>query len=181
MTHRASLGDPRVTRSHQRLRDALLSLTLERGWDDVSVQQVCERAGVGRSTFYVHFADREDLLLGAFQSDHIVPRQLRPEPLAFVRPLIEHVGAHRTLYSALAGTSCEVAVNRRFKQVVANLIDRDLDVRAASAQRESAIRYLTGAFCETLTHWLAQRNAASSGELEQLLKQYSRPVFERLS
>lgn len=181
MTQRTSFSDPRVARSHQRLRDALLALTIERGWDDVSVQQVCERAGVGRSTFYVHFADREELLLAAFQSDHIVPRRLRPEALAFVRPLVEHVGQQRTLYSALAGSSCEVVVNRRFKEVVANLIERDLTSQAAqlSPQRTAAVRYLTGAFCETLTHWLEQRNAPSSFEIEQLLKNYSRPVFER--
>lgn len=179
MPHPPSLSDPRIARSQQRLRDALLELTLERGWDDVSVQQICARAGVGRSTFYVHFADREELLLAAFRSEHIVPRRLQPEPLAFVRPLLEHVGGHRPLYNALVGTSCERAVHRRFHQVVASLIDRDLTKHAANpgSQRPTALRYLTGAFCETLTHWLEQRNAPSSCEMEQLLKQYSRPVF----
>ena len=177
MHHRTACTDPRVMRSHQRLRDALLALTLERGWDDVSVQQICERASVGRSTFYVHFADREDLLLSSFQSDHIVPRRRWSEPLAFVHPLVQHVAEHRTLYQALSGTSCEPAVNRRFKEVVATLIDRDLTTHVA--KRTPTVHYLTGAFCETLTHWLKQRNAPSTSEIELLLKQYSKPVFEQ--
>lgn len=182
MTYRLSARDPRVMRSQARLRDALLALTLERGWDEVSVQQVCERAGVGRSTFYVHFADREDLLLGAFRSDHIVPRRLAPrEPLAFVQPLVAHVDQHRALYGRLVGSSCEPAVHRRFTQVVADMVEADLAAcTAASLPRTAATRYLTGAFCETLTFWLAQRTGPTAIEIERMLKQFSTPVFERL-
>jgi len=181
MSHRVALSDPRVARTRERLREALIALTLQRGWDDVSVQSVCARAGVGRSTFYVHFADREDLLLASFQSGHIVPRVQRSEPLAFVQPLVEHVAAQRALYDKLVGTSCERVVQRRFTSVVAEIIERDLAAHcAATLQRTAAARYLTGAFRETLTHWLAQAKGPSDAELVQMLKQFSRPVFERL-
>lgn len=183
MTYRTSHRDPRLVRTQERLRDALLALTLEHGWDGVSIKQVCERAGVGRSTFYVHFADREDLLLAAFRKDHIAPPgAMARDPLAFVQPLVEHVGAHRALYGVLVGTSCERAVNRRFTEVVAEMIEAALKTyAAASSQRTAALRYLTGAFCETLTYWLEQRNGPSAAELEGMLRQFSKPVFERLS
>jgi AcrR family transcriptional regulator len=183
MSDRTSHRDPRLVRTHERLREALLSLTLEYGWDGVSVQQVCERAGVGRSTFYVHFADREDLLLATFRSDHIVShRTTAREPLAFVQPLVEHVGEHRGLYGMLVGTSCERAVTRRFGEVVSDMIEGDLSTHAAaSSRRTAAVRYLTGAFCETLTFWLEQQSGPSAAELEGMLKQFSMPVFERLS
>ena len=58
--------DRRVRRTRRALRDALLELTLERGWDEVNVLDVCERADVARSTFYTHFADKEELLLSGF-------------------------------------------------------------------------------------------------------------------
>lgn len=181
MNHRRA-HDPRVVRSQERLRAALLSLTLERGWDDVSVQDVCARAGVGRSTFYVHFADREDLLLAAFRSDHIVPRRtLLREPFAFVQPLVAHVDEHRSLYRALVGTSCEPRVNERFRHVVAELVEAELSARARpSLQRTAATRYLAGAVCETLTFWLGQRERPAAREIERLLTQFSLPVVERL-
>jgi hypothetical protein len=54
--------DRRVRRSRQVLHQALVELVLERGWDRVTVQAVCDRARVGRSTFDVHFADKEEHL-----------------------------------------------------------------------------------------------------------------------
>lgn len=182
MTDRIPSLDPRVARSQDLLRDALLSLTLERGWDGVSVQQICRRAGVGRSTFYVHFADREDLLLGAFQPEHIARRlPHRNAPLAFVRPLVEHVGQHRPLYNVLVGTSCERAVRRRFLQVLSDMVEADLASRAAaSVQRTTAVRFLTGAYFETLTFWLGGPNPAPASEIERMLRQFSAPVIERL-
>jgi Bacterial regulatory proteins, tetR family len=45
-------------------------LDLERGCDAVSVQDVCAKPDVGRSTFYLQFADKEDLLLSGFDNLH---------------------------------------------------------------------------------------------------------------
>lgn len=182
MTDRPPSLDPRAARSQQRLRDALFALTLERGWDDVSVQQVCERAGVGRSTFYVHFADREDLLLGAFQGEHIAPLPSRHnQPLAFVRPLVDHVEHHRELYNSLVGSSCERALRRRFLHVISDIVEAELAMRAgASIQRTTAVRFLAGAYVETLSFWLAGRNSAPASEIERMLRQFSAPVIERV-
>ena len=43
--------DRRSTRTRTALRDALLGLIAERGWDEIAVQDLCERANIGRSTF----------------------------------------------------------------------------------------------------------------------------------
>ena len=50
--------DERVRRTHQRLGSALVSLIQEKSIDDVTVQEVLDRASVGRSTFYLHFRDK---------------------------------------------------------------------------------------------------------------------------
>jgi len=55
--------DRRVLRTRQLLQDALVSLILEQGYDKVTVQDIIDRANVGRSTFYAHYQDKEDLLL----------------------------------------------------------------------------------------------------------------------
>ena len=47
--------DRRSLRTRTALRDALLGLIAERGWDEIAVQDLCERANIGRSTFYLHF------------------------------------------------------------------------------------------------------------------------------
>jgi AcrR family transcriptional regulator len=54
--------DRRVHRSRRTLWEALLALLHERDWADISVQMICDRADVARSTFYAHFQTKQDLL-----------------------------------------------------------------------------------------------------------------------
>ena len=58
--------DRRVQRTRQLLRDALVTLILEKGYQKITVQDLIDRANVGRSTFYSHFRDKEDLLFSGF-------------------------------------------------------------------------------------------------------------------
>ena len=50
----ASRSDPRVLRSRRALGDALVELLHERRFDDITVQDILDRASVGRATFYAH-------------------------------------------------------------------------------------------------------------------------------
>jgi AcrR family transcriptional regulator len=59
----AEKGDPRVRRTRDRLGDALVELLVEKSFDDITVHDVLERAGVSRSTFYTHYRDKNDLFL----------------------------------------------------------------------------------------------------------------------
>src|SRR5882757_9174805 len=59
--------DERIRRTHERLGSALVTLIQEKPIDEVTVQEVLDRASVGRSTFYLHFRDKDDLLLSQFE------------------------------------------------------------------------------------------------------------------
>ena len=73
--------DERARRTCQRLGEALLKLILEKPYEDVTVQEVLDRASVGRSTFYLHYRDKNDLLLsqleqfGEFMSTLLIVRK----------------------------------------------------------------------------------------------------------
>jgi len=58
--------DRRTRKTRQLLRSSLLVLLKERRYDDISVQDIIERADIARSTFYVHYADKDDLLTGQY-------------------------------------------------------------------------------------------------------------------
>lgn len=53
--------DRRIQRTRRQLNGALVALIIEKRFDDITVQNVIDRAGVGRSTFYSHFRDKEDV------------------------------------------------------------------------------------------------------------------------
>jgi AcrR family transcriptional regulator len=56
--------DKRIQKSKRQLLDAFVALIIERGYGNVTVQDIIDRAGVGRSTFYSHFENKEQLLRG---------------------------------------------------------------------------------------------------------------------
>ena len=60
-------ADPRVNRTKHALGAALVELMLERRFDDISVQDVLDRAEVGRGTFYTHFRNKDDLFLSSYE------------------------------------------------------------------------------------------------------------------
>jgi AcrR family transcriptional regulator len=100
--------DERIRRTRARLGDALVALIQEKAYGDVTVQEVLDRASVGRSTFYLHFRDKNDLLLsqletflemmstfldiGNEQSHRVLP----------VAEMFAHIGAENKIYRALA-------------------------------------------------------------------------------
>jgi AcrR family transcriptional regulator len=55
--------DARVRRTRDALGDALLTLMQEKAFETITVQEVLDRAGIGRSTFYAHYRDKNDLFL----------------------------------------------------------------------------------------------------------------------
>ncbi len=59
--------DPRVARTRKLIEEAFLQVLEEKGFEDLSVQDVAERAGINRVTFYSHFVDRYALLRHAIR------------------------------------------------------------------------------------------------------------------
>lgn len=60
--------DRRIQRSRKLLMDALIQLILDIGYQKITVQNIIDQANVGRSTFYAHFTDKENLLSSSFGS-----------------------------------------------------------------------------------------------------------------
>ena len=100
--------DERIRRTHERLGKALVQLIQEKPIDDVTVQEVLDRSSVGRSTFYLHFRDKNDLLLSQLEkfletmSASLSVRREVSHRVAPVAELFAHVGNQQRLYRALA-------------------------------------------------------------------------------
>ena len=58
-----NIPDRRVRRTQKSLHQALIALLLEKNYDTITVQEVLDRADVGRSTFYAHFQSKDELLM----------------------------------------------------------------------------------------------------------------------
>lgn len=52
----------RQTATKQHIREALIQLLLEEKFETISVSKLCQRAGINRGTFYLHYLDKFDLI-----------------------------------------------------------------------------------------------------------------------
>lgn len=180
--------DRRVARTQGALRDALVALILDRGWDDTSVQDVCDRANVGRSTFYAHFASKEKLLTSSFGALRQALRaqernssELRAPAFGFVRGLIEHAHENQRLFRAVIGKRSGLVVQRRFRLLLIELVGEDLAAGGIpKARREAAAHYIAGALFELLTWWIDSRSSLAPRELEAVFRELTIPVFGAL-
>lgn len=100
-------SDARIRRTHQSLGAALVELIREKPLDNITVQQVLDRADVGRSTFYLHFRDQHDLLLSQFEqfleamSTALILQKEQSLRVMPVAEMFAHIGEQKKLYRAL--------------------------------------------------------------------------------
>src|SRR5438105_3017412 len=100
--------DRRVLRTRDCLGDALIALMQEKPFDAITVQDVLDRAGVSRSTFYVHYRNKDDLFLS--DADEFLEAMATvlsrcedtSERVAPVREFFAHVAQRERLYTALS-------------------------------------------------------------------------------
>jgi len=110
----AKRRDRRVQRTQHFLRNALFSLIQEKGFESLSVQDIIDRADVGRATFYAHFDNKEDLLLSGFEDLRALLKERQRQALShgtifeerifgFSHEMLTHVNEHRHLFQAVVG------------------------------------------------------------------------------
>lgn len=162
--------DRRVERTKRLLADALQELLSELHYDDITVQAILDRADIGRSTFYSHFRNKDELLLGEFGCG----LDGDPVPLGEVQVfslLREQYG----LYRKLSGSEGLDAVSSRLKGWIRRA------VRQACRQCEAAPSsvapvdpvlvesFVTGAMMQVTEDWLAAGMPQSPERLEAQL------------
>jgi AcrR family transcriptional regulator len=134
--------DRRVRRTRRNLSEALLVLIVERGYDRITVQDILDRADVGRSTFYAHFRDKDALLLSSFDQlrddlrqdmDALTPGELPDDPAHPVSVVFQHAYDHRPIYRALCGRQGGNVVDGHLRAMFGDLLGDHLRPHLAAA------------------------------------------------
>src|SRR5262245_465000 len=121
--------DRRVRRTRRLLHQALIDLILERGYDKTTVSDILDRADVGRSTFYTHFRDKDELLVAGFDE---LQTQFELHAVDHGRPagdahcpalaLFTHAAEYHQLYRALCGRRGGDVAQRHLHRMVTELL-----------------------------------------------------------
>jgi AcrR family transcriptional regulator len=125
-------NDRRSKRTRQSLGDALVELMLEKRFDDITVQDILDRANIGRSTFYAHYTDKEQLLMGEIER---MIHQLNAYTTETGHPhngllpsleLIRHVQQQRRLMQAFMwGQGADMLI-KGFQEQVSKIVEQNL-------------------------------------------------------
>ena len=170
--------DRRIRRTRERLGAALIALIEEKAIHEVTIREVLNRAEVGRSTFYLHFQDKDDLLLSQMEdglqmwSNILSSRQEKSRRLAPVAEFFAHVASARKLYRSLVLSGRIQAFFDLAQGYFARGIARRLKEigRPSPSQRESDARShaLAGNLLSLLKWWLDRGAKEPAKDMDDL-------------
>ncbi|UQZ86099.1 transcriptional regulator BetI [Paenibacillus konkukensis] len=190
MTH--AKKDPRVIRTQRLLRAALIDLMEERELEQITVQDIAERATVKRATFYLHYEDKQALLtqcidellnelreqVDTAESDYESFDYLSGEPHpSFVR-LFHHISVHYNFYTAMLVKNRVAPFAEGLLKVIHEFVSRGIDRTEPddgnlTARREVVVKYVESAFLEVIIWWLERQMPYSESDMAAQLMNLS--------
>ena len=159
--------DRRVERTIAAINRALFELIAERGYDKTTVQNIIDRADVGRSTFYAHFDTKDDLLLSSLDRltadlDAHLPEPEPGGPLLPSLGLFVHVDSHHHIFDGLFRSRAIDLVTRETTAMLEARALRTLQARAGEGgeshpvDAEVRAAFAARALMSFVRWWLAQ-------------------------
>lgn len=170
--------DRRTNRTKKLLRDSLVQIILEKHYDSITVQDIIDRADVGRSTFYLHFRDKEDLLIGDWKRfldffvQHLDWSNLKEGRFIPIGALFHHLKDFHHFYRALVKSQ---KIESLFKQGC-RFLSENIENELASRFDKSDLRvppailanYLAVAIFNHLRWWLDNHMPNSPEEMDEI-------------
>jgi AcrR family transcriptional regulator len=177
----AEKTDRRVRRTRELLRNALLAAIVEKGYERVTVQDIIDRADVGRSTFYAHFRDKEDLLYSGLDELWTAFDPAAQDPnWSPTLKVFEHFHESREVWQAMVGRRGAEAFIRHLHRLLADLLRNHLRTRAPQGQTQVPLDAVVEFATSTLIGlgarwWLEQDTPLSPKEMDRLYRRLTEP------
>jgi len=191
--------DRRIQRTRQALHAALLELIKEKEFDAISTEEVTERANVGRATFYLHYKDKEDLLLEEYsemanakaQALSEIPfsawfpikeadendfmKSDAPRPLLMV---FQHIKENSELYYILLKSAKSSRIVERIRKINTEAILKFVETKVKTDPLPIFFKvpvdffaaYFSGALLSTVDWWLEEGMHHTPEEITKLFR-----------
>lgn len=187
--------DRRVQRTRKLLHEALLSLIREKKYDAITVQEILDRADIGRSTFYVHFQDKDELLFSGLEHvnsllksaqevESVPPDKPYERIIGFSLAMFEHANQYRAVHRALLGSGAETVVRRYIHFFLADAVGREIEIQLANRRRrkstisvELLTHFLVSTFTSVLAWWFGSKNPIPPKEINAAYRELVLPCI----
>lgn len=178
--------DRRIVRTRELLFDALLDLMIEKGYEAITVQDLINKANIGRSTFYAHFQDKDHLLseniknlkqyLTLQRITYIPAEETHPLKFTFSMGMFQHAQSHKRIYKAVAGKHSGIKVIFEMKNMLAELVTEEIETRHAAhiirnIPLSIVVEFVVNTFFSLLTWWKESKTPCSVIEIDEMFHQ----------
>lgn len=187
--------DRRIRRTQKSLHEALTSLVLEKNYDSITIQEILDRADVGRATFYSHFKGKDELLMsGAHNLRDVLNTAVqgarsssKPHEIVigFSRAMFEHASEYREVYHALLHTQGWSLFRGRLEDILDEIIRRECKTEIQRLKKADSdvpvdlfIQYVRAAFFSVLTWWLDRRSRLTPSQINSIFRSLVSPTLQ---
>ena len=173
--------DRRSQRTRQLLSEAFVQLIQEKEYSAITVSDIIERANVGRSTFYAHYRDKDDLFLD--QMDRVIEFLNQHSPKQADLPffpslgLFQHVSDHYELYKALVWSPGMDILTRHLQKSLSLRVQEGLEKSSGKYEIPAPIlaSFITGSFLTLLKWWLENKRIYTPEQIDEIYKKVTLP------
>lgn len=185
--------DRRIQRTRQLIHEAMMALILEKGYEKITIQDILDRANIGRSTFYAHYRDKEDLLLRGIaeiaygeEVGGVVQEESRhhaPQDGGFLMDtthMFTHVKRNQLLHKVMTRKSKENPILEQGTAFLYANTKAQLQQLVEEGQKPSVpiavlAQFLTGGLMALIRWWVANDVAYSPEEMNDLFQKIAMP------
>jgi AcrR family transcriptional regulator len=178
-------NDRRSQRTRHLLGEALVELIREKSYNTITVSDIIDRANIGRSTFYAHYHDKDDLFVAELDRvievlSHHIPNQ-EESPFFPSLGLFRHVGEEYELYKALLWGSGIDLLIKHLQKSLSKRIEQGLQESGKEFNVPLPIlaSFIAGSFLTLLKWWLENKMIYSPEEMDGIFKRLTMAGIEK--
>jgi AcrR family transcriptional regulator len=176
--------DRRSQRTRHLLSAAFVQLLKEKGYSAITISDLIERANIGRSTFYSHYRDKDDLFVA--QLDRVIEVLSHDMPNQGTLPffpslgLFRHVGEEYDLYKAIVWTPGIDLFIKHLQTSLSHRIEQGFQESGRRFEVPIPImaNFIAGSFLTLLKWWLENRMVYSPEEMDDIFKKLTKTGIE---
>ncbi|MBI3772528.1 MAG: TetR/AcrR family transcriptional regulator [Gammaproteobacteria bacterium] len=183
----------RTQKTRKALNNALFSLMVEKNYESIAVQEILDRADIGRSTFYSHFRDKDALLVDGLQGLRELLHSAQKSAsrnsmdsyekvIGFSLAMFEHAHDHKDIYLSLVGGYGWTIVRQHIEEMIVQLMKKEArPLYKNSADSEIPfdlfIDFLGATFIAVMTWWSHYKKPISPKEINTLFRSLVIPTL----
>jgi AcrR family transcriptional regulator len=181
--------DRRIQKTRIALHEALISLMQQKKYEWIAVQDILDQANVGRSTFYMHYRDKDELLIDGLndlfetlrESQKAIPESAKKHErvIGFSSALFHHAYGHRKIFKMLVGGRGWDIFRNRMEEILMQLIKEEAKplYKKRDNSFELLVYFLASSFLTVWNWWLSKKTPLQPDEIDSLFRQIVSPVL----